>query len=241
MSLKAKIANGLVALGLDHIVIIYWRLRGHPVEHLRAGTLRERFQSIYDSGVWVGNLPIESLSGKGSSVEGTLNVREALPNLLSDLKCASLLDVGCGDFNWMKHVPLGLRYTGIDVAPSVIEKNIALYSSEHVRFFNIDATSEPVPQCDAALCREVIFHLSFKHGLDLIKNLKKCGIKYLICTSDPDHLINVDIISGAWRELNLEAEPFRLGPPIARIEDAQADNPRRQLCVWRLDQIAVAS
>ena len=37
---------------------------------------------------------------------------------------ASLLDAPCGDFNWMRHVPLGgVSYTGADVVPELIARN----------------------------------------------------------------------------------------------------------------------
>jgi len=39
-----------------------------------------------------------SLSGKGSNLEATVNLREVLPAILSDLDAQNFLDLPCGDF-----------------------------------------------------------------------------------------------------------------------------------------------
>src|SRR5664279_1649792 len=44
----------------------------------------------------------ETRSGLGSTVQSTQAIREALPKLIAELQIRTLLDIPCGDFNWMK-------------------------------------------------------------------------------------------------------------------------------------------
>jgi hypothetical protein len=55
-------------------------------------------------------------------------VRAALPRLMGELRLRALLDVPCGDLNWMCAVVLvGIEYVGADVVPALIETNTARY------------------------------------------------------------------------------------------------------------------
>ena len=69
-----------------------------------------------------------SLSGPGSNAEETVGLRTALPVLLSLLHIRSIIDVPCGDFNYMRAVltapatPPGIRYTGLDIVASLVRQ-----------------------------------------------------------------------------------------------------------------------
>ena len=60
------------------------------------------FGQYYSENHW-GNS--ETVSGNGSTLEQTQVVRSVLPTLLADLGVSSLLDLPCGDFYWMRHLP----------------------------------------------------------------------------------------------------------------------------------------
>lgn len=62
------------------------------------------FTMIYRRGVWRDS---ESRSGSGSNMRATEAIRAELPRMLEALQIKSLLDVPCGDFNWMKEIKLG--------------------------------------------------------------------------------------------------------------------------------------
>jgi hypothetical protein len=49
----------------------------------------------------------DSKSGPGSSLDQTAVIRDRLPKLLAKLGIKSVLDIPCGDLNWMQHVDLG--------------------------------------------------------------------------------------------------------------------------------------
>jgi hypothetical protein len=47
------------------------------------------------------------------------------------------------------------------------------YERSGVRFAVVDAIRGPIPEADFALCREMLFHLSFAHGRAVIDNVKR--------------------------------------------------------------------
>src|SRR5713101_3224375 len=74
---------------------------------------RRAFTEIYERHLWGCS---ESVSGVGSTLEGSRSIGNVLPQLLHDLGAQSLIDAGCGDFNWMRTVELpGIKYIGVDV------------------------------------------------------------------------------------------------------------------------------
>ena len=90
------------------------------------------FEEIYLTNVW-GNS--ESHSGHGSSAAATCFLRAAVSQLLSDLDVNSMVDVPCGDFNWMRLLDPPSTYFGADIVPQLIEANQRKYSrpGPHVR------------------------------------------------------------------------------------------------------------
>jgi SAM-dependent methyltransferase len=229
-----EVTRDLIAkVGLSKAHVTIRKFRGQNVEHLLAGSLGERFTAVYKNRVWLTGRSNGSLSGWGSELENTKSVRAQLPELLNSLGTRSLLDVGCGDFTWMKGVAYPFRYFGIDIVPDVIENNNALHRSEQRLFAVMDATRDPLPQADAILCREVLFHLSFADIRRLIKNVRRSGGSYLIATNDNDLKYNADIISGDFRLLNVHKSPFFFPSATASIPD-DGVLPGRTLAAWKL-------
>ena len=81
---------------------------------------------------------------------------------LREVGCRKLVDIGCGDFNWMRNVEGDFDYLGIDVVPQVIDANNVKYANDRRRFVRMDATRSAISPGEVALCREVLFHLSFR-------------------------------------------------------------------------------
>ena len=73
------------------------------------------FQRIADVNHW-GNR--ESVSGDGSTLAYTHNLRHELAKFLRSFRVVSMFDAPCGDFNWMQAVdfPTGFAYLGGDIA-----------------------------------------------------------------------------------------------------------------------------
>lgn len=86
----------------------------------------EKFTRIYNMKLWLKVNPAinadKSLSGQGSTLELTAVLRHALEHFLSQIKARRLVDIPCGDFNWMRAVkfPPGMEYVGGDIVPPLI-------------------------------------------------------------------------------------------------------------------------
>ena len=208
---------------------VYKFLRLGVYGRLRSAMRQKVFQDIYRGNGW--DDP-ESVSGPGSNVLSTSHIRTALPELISDLDIKSLLDVPCGDYYWMKDVPLGVPYTGGDLLPDLIAANRKAYPD--VDFRVIDLLRDRLPQADAVFCRDCLVHLSLRDVDRALANIKTSGARYLIATTFPHVEENADTVAPYWRPLNMAlylGEPDRL---IRDYPDEQKDHAGKYLGVWRL-------
>jgi hypothetical protein len=70
--------------------------RDDPRQLRQATPVEQVFTKIFQSNRRIRD---ESVSGPGSSLEQTVEIRQRLPVLFEDLKVRSLLHAGCGDFH----------------------------------------------------------------------------------------------------------------------------------------------
>jgi glycosyltransferase involved in cell wall biosynthesis/2-polyprenyl-3-methyl-5-hydroxy-6-metoxy-1,4-benzoquinol methylase len=162
----------------------------------------------------------ESVSGSGSSVARTAVFRDEIGLLLSEIKAKSLLDAGCGDFNWMKEIELDLaQYIGIDVVPELIGKNQKAHGNDSRTFLSLDMTKDKLPQVDLILCRDSLVHFSFADILRTLENFSQSGSTYLLTTTFARLPRNVDICTGEWRQINLQMPPFDFPEPLKLIDE----------------------
>ncbi|MEI6139822.1 MAG: class I SAM-dependent methyltransferase [Mariniphaga sp.] len=191
------------------------------------------FTYYYKTNKW-GNQ--ESLSGPGSSLAATLNIRRQLPKLIEDLKINRLLDAPCGDFHWFKlvKIPSDTDYIGGDIVKEAIESNKNQYSKPNVKFIHIDIINDTLPIADLWLCRDTLFHFSNDDILKVLANLKKSKIHYLLTTTFPDIVYNQDIVTGEYRPINLEMDPFKLPCPQQYIDDSDDGHQGKKLGLWKL-------
>jgi hypothetical protein len=230
-SAKEVIRHALCRVGLNDAVDAWRRWRGLNLEHVRQRDIAAVFADVYTNGAWVVAKEQDSMSGEGSTSAATSDLLTQLSAFLAGLECRSLVDIGCGDFNWMRNLAGSFDYLGIDIVPHVIDANTAAYADARRRFMCMDATSTPIPSGDVAICREVLFHLSFRDGLRLLHNIKTAGFRYILLTTDKSVWFNSDIRNGDYRRVNLFKAPFRLPAPHAELEDDKVD-AGRVLAAW---------
>jgi len=176
----------------------------------------EVFADIYKNDLW--NTP-ESKSGGGSTLEATFSIREQLPKIIAKYSIRTMLDVPCGDYNWMKEVQKNCTYLGGDIVADIVKKNIQLYSSDTVLFQQIDITTDLLPKVDLIFCKDCLQHLSYDKIKDALNNFKRSGSNYLLVTSYPKTWRNYDIYDGDYRALNLLIKPFYLPKFILKIKE----------------------
>ncbi|MBK9016373.1 MAG: class I SAM-dependent methyltransferase [Saprospiraceae bacterium] len=207
--------------------------QGQPVANI--------FQRIHDSNEW-NVITTESVSGEGSTMEQTEVLRAELPGLLKKLGVRTLLDLPCGDFNWMQHVDLtGIRYLGGDIVAALVERNNAQFGNENRQFLHLNLLTDPLPACDLLFCRDCLVHLSFADVQAALANIRRSGITYLVTTHFHDEPENTDILTGGWRPLNLFKAPFHFPEPVAEINEqcSEMDGAFADKCavVWRVSDI----
>ena len=143
--------------------------------------LKEIFQDVYTN--WrFGGWP-ESKSGGGSTMEETEIIRQQIKQLVKDKEIKSVVDVPCGDFNWMKDIVYSFEsYTGCDIVPGLIADN-QKYANQIIKFQELDLTQGNIPEADLLIVRDVIGHLTLNDGKKIVENILKSKCKYLLTTT----------------------------------------------------------
>jgi hypothetical protein len=197
------------------------------------------FRSAVTENKWGDN---DSVSGGGSDLFQTRAVRERLPTLWADFGIDTILDLPCGDFYWMQHVPMDdIRYIGADILSELVQRNNELYGRPNVAFRRLDLLEDRLPKVDLILCRDCLVHLSYRHIETALQNICDSGSTYLLTTTFSERRRNHDISTGQFRPLNLEAKPLSLPAPILLINEGctEQDNSfqDKSLGLWRVSDI----
>ena len=207
----------------------------------RTPTTEEIFTEILRTNSWQGK---SSVSGSGSDPDQTQHIEVELPKLFRRLSISTLLDVPCGDFNWMRRVDLSeMKYLGADIVKELISVNQARYQSESISFTSINMITDRLPRVDLILCRDGLVHLSFDDIRRALNNVCNSGSTYLLTTTFPAIKSNEDIETGGWRPLNLQIAPFNLPTPHAIIVEGCTENDGifrdKSLALWKVNEIAL--
>ena len=187
------------------------------IDYFREIFARNKFTNVYQKNLFKGK---ESRSGEGSDMIQTTIIKREIPLLIKELKIKSLIDAPCGDFFWMREVELPVeRYIGIEIVKQLVENNQNKFGNKQRIFTELNIIKDVMPMADMILCRDCLVHLSFKQGIQAIKNFKKSGSKYLLITTFVNRLSNNDLDKGFWRTINIERPPFNFHNPIKIIDE----------------------
>lgn len=208
-------------------------------------SMEDKWTEIYKLNSWKGGLGGISISGPGSSLVYTANLRKGLVKLFSDLGVKSVLDAPCGDFLWMKSVveEYPIQYVGADIVKPLIDTLNVTYGNAQKTFLHIDLTKDPLPYADLMICRDIFFHLPFADTRAILANYVASGIPFLLTTThkNTNQFSNQDIKAGGFRTIDLLGSPYHFPPdPIARIDDWVPPNPEREMCLWSREHIICA-
>ncbi len=197
------------------------------------------FSEIYADNLWN---DAESRSGAGSTMAYTASIRAALPRIFAERRIGTFLDAPCGDFHWMRTVPMpGARYIGGDIVPALVADMQARYAGDMRRFSVIDITRGPLPDADLWMCRDCFFHLSFADIARALQQFAAARIPLLLLTThivDPaSPFANRDIVTGDARPIDLRGDPFGFPEPLDRFEDWIAPFAPREMGLWSREQV----
>jgi len=187
---------------------------------------------------FTGGLP-ETKCGLGSTLETTENLRLALTLLVRSFGIETLIDVPCGDCNWISRVDLGdAHYIGIDQDAdhlSVAVQRQWSFPPASVSFVSADAMQFKLSPCDAILCRDFLQHLTTTNAEMFVDNLFASSWSWLFATSHTNE-VNEEIESdGMFRPLNLCLPPFSFPVPTFSIFDPPGSG--RILGCWQRGDI----
>lgn len=198
---------------------------------------RDAFDEIYRRNLWSGR---ETRSGPGSSSAATRRLAEWVVDLcdreIFDV-VETVVDVPCGEGHWFPELP-ARSYVGIDVVPAAVEAARQLHPDRP--YFVADARTHRLPDCDLVFSRDFMQHLPIGDGVLFLDNVRRCDPTFLLASSytDGDNARGPQSAYHAYR-VNLEVEPFGLGPPNEFIEDGYGEDGTlldegKIMGLWRL-------
>jgi hypothetical protein len=212
-------------------------------EVLSLKSSEDRFTWIYKNNYWSSS---ESLSGNGSTLKYTANLRRELPNLFSRFSIRKVFDAPCGDFNWMSRLlpSVNIEYIGADIVKPLVKNLNQKHKSKNISFIHFDLVKDIPPEVDLMICRDCLFHLSFKDTKSVLERFIQSESAYLLTTTHKNmgkSFANRDILTGDFRLIDLFSKPYMFpAAPLYVIDDWLAPDPERQMCLWSRDQVLLA-
>ena len=206
------------------------------------------FSDFYDNYSFGG---LESRSGGGSSLSATMYIRKKIVDFVNRLSIKSVIDIPCGDFNWMREIaPRFDTYLGGDIVPQCIKENNERYGNSKIKFIEFDIVSDTIPNGDLLIVRDLIGHFPLEDGKKIVSNILNSNCKYLLATTwyhldDKTYYekhTNDNVDYGSWYALNLMSKPFNFPEPESIIvEEAKIDGydngMRKILGLWNIEKI----
>ncbi len=203
------------------------------------------FNSIYHSNHWRDyNKPKnnESVSGLGSDLDINSSLVTNIKDFISDYKIEKILDLGCGDFNWMKYIVLKndnvKKYLGLDIVDKIINTNNRKYRNNEISFKTSDILVEDLPNSyDLIIIRDLFIHLKNDEILKIINKINSSDIKFFAVTSYHTSKININTNRfGHHRFINMELDPFYLDRPFKIFDDNENQHNLRKLYIYKLNE-----
>jgi hypothetical protein len=195
-------------------------------------TVQKRFERIFNRNLWGSE---ESVSGFGSTLAATENLRRRLPELIDEFGIGSILDVPCGDFHWMRHVleeRPQVDYTGFDIVLALVRRLQNEFGSDGMRFLHRNVISDPLPRTDLVINRDFLIHMSFRDAKSVIANVRRSGSSWLLANTYRNLQENRDIVTGQWRFIDLMKPPYGFPEPKLEIEEDPREG--KMIALWRI-------
>jgi hypothetical protein len=199
--------------------------------------VEELFSDFYRNNTWSGGKG-ETVSGSGSTLEKTEKLRLGLPAMFEKYGIRRIFDAPCGDYNWFRHIERnGIHYTGGDIVRELVESNRENHTDELTDFIHFDILTGKPPEADVWFCRDTLLHFSFENIELFFRNYLNSGIPYLLVSTYHECSNNIDIPTGAGRELNLEIAPINLPPALDYVDDWNPGDRPKKMGLWSREAI----
>lgn len=168
--------------------------------------MKAQFEQIYAENKWLYG------SGEGSQRQHTRGYRSFLQNFLREHQIGSVVDMGCGDWQFARFIDWkGIDYLGLDVVSAVIEANQREFAAPKVRFRLAAGDSSDLPPADLLIAKDVLQHWSndaIKAFIPKFNRYRFCLVTN--CVNPNGETVNQDIADGGFRYLDLRLPPFHV-------------------------------
>ena len=198
--------------------------------------LKKKFSIIYNNNYWDNE---ESISGPGSTLKNTKNLRRSLNIIIKKYKIKTVFDAPCGDCNWIQSIikKNNIIYTGADIVKNCISNNKNKFKNKKFNFKQLDVTEDKLPTADLFICRDFMFHLSYKDNYKFLKNIRNLKSKYILISnhtkSKDGKFNNKDIKSGDFRRINLFQPPFNFQTNFEKAIKDSCDGVDKYLLLFK--------
>jgi SAM-dependent methyltransferase len=180
----------------------------------------EVFQEVYQRAMWGGEIG-NFFSGPGSDSDAAAHYAAGIAELIATRGIRSVVDLGCGDFRVAERF-LGdsdVSYMGVDVVEALVRQNIANHRNARIDFACRNIITDPLPDGELCLIREVLQHLSNAQILRVIPKLRQ--YRYVVYSDYqpgpsvpcvPNRDIGHGIDTRIWKDsaLYLDQPPFHV-------------------------------
>jgi SAM-dependent methyltransferase len=196
------------------------------------------FKNIIEQGKW--QLNGGSLCGPGSDIENARGAFTAVMQCLRMFKPQTILDLACGDGNWIHHFitnDVFIHYHGIDYVDANLATFRKLIGNKTATLQQGDISTIDLPKADMVILRDTLIHMPYEHGTRIIENIKRSGSTFLLTTTYPNAQKNFEIkMDGDWYPININLPPYNLQPMMI-FYDGYA-NIQKYLALILIDQEA---
>jgi len=157
-------------------------------------------------------------SGPGSLHAVNRPFIDFLTNFIHNNDVHSIVDFGCGDWQYMKSVDLsGVRYLGLDVVDDVLSMVRKRHGRSNISFARTPENLADIPEGDLIIFKDVLIHLGNSYVAQLL-NLARWKFRFVLSinnySAEPLQY-NTDIEHGGFRPLDIGRAPF--GFPCATV------------------------
>lgn len=168
--------------------------------------MQNPFDEIYRCNAWGYG------SGEGSLERNTRSYRAFLQKFLKDHAIQSVVDMGCGDWQFSKLIDwTGIDYKGFDVVAAVIKANRVAHERGSVTFQQYSGDPNELPPADLLIVKDVLQHIPNALVASVLRNLPRYRYSLITnCIAPIGETVNRDIEAGDFRYLDLTKAPFRL-------------------------------
>ena len=224
-------------------LLISLLLSSHTKRGPLSVNLGSKFTRVFNLNLFHGK---ESLSEVGSNLDQTQELINLLPAVSRELEVKSILDLPCGDFNWMSKGDFSrLKHTGADIVLPLVNQLNSKFGSLDRKFLRLNLVAETPSKYDAVFSCDLLVHLNNKDALNAIQNVVASGSKYFLSTTFFGLKSNCDlpVITRkiAWRPSKLVLSPFNFPSSLQLINEKCSESIRefsdKSIGIWKVSDL----